>query len=119
MAERTSESRAALNCDRHTEQSGANAAKTTSTPTGKTRKILWATVKYSADVTQNVTVTLNSGTGTAWDTLLGTIVLTSAQAGFWIPETPLTIIDDDVIDVVAPAGGAGITSAVAIYSEVS
>lgn len=119
MAEKKSSIRAPQSCERHTEQSGANAAKTTSTPTGQTRKILWATVKYSADVTQNVTVTLNSGAGPAWDTLLGTIVLTSARAGFWIPENPLTIIDDDVIDLVAPAGGAAITSAAAIYSGVS
>ena len=119
MAKKKSSIRAAQACERYTEQSGANAAKTTSTPTGQTRTILWATVKYSAPVTQKVTITLNSGAGEAWDTLLGTIVLTDARSGFWIPDHPLTIIDDDAIDLVAPAGGAGITSAAAIYSGVA
>ncbi len=119
MAEKKSSSRSEPCHNRHTEQSGANAAKTTSTPTGMTRQVLWVTVKYSADVTQNVTVILNSGAGDAWDTLLGTIVLTDARSGFWIPDAALPIADDDVIDVLAPAGGAGVTSAAAIYSEVS
>ena len=76
------------------------------------------TVEYSANVTVNVTVTLNSGAGAAWDTLLQTIALNAAKSGTWTPDEETIIDTDDVIDVLAPAGGGVITSAVAIYTEI-
>lgn len=102
---------------RATGQAAANAAQTVSTPAGGPRRVLSVTVKYSGNVTANVTCTLNSGAGAAWDTLLKTIVLTAQQAGVWEPDEEIILMGDDVLDVVAPAGGAGITSAVAIYTE--
>lgn len=102
--------------DRHTDQSAANTELTVSTPVA-TQKLLFVTVKYSASVTKNITITLNSGAGAAWDTLLQTIALSAATDGVWIPDQEITIQDDDVIDVVAAAGGGSITSAVAIYTR--
>ncbi len=105
------------NLERTVGQSAADTAKTTSTPSGAPRRISHVTVKYSAPVTVNVTNTLNSGAGDAYDVLLPTIVITADVDGVWFPDKELIINDDDVLDVLAPAGGAGITSAVTIYSE--
>lgn len=116
MAKISSKQRGSFNRD--TDESGANAPLTLSTTIGKARHILYVTVKYSAVVTVNVTITLNSGAGAAWDTILQTIVLTAAQDGVWIPDADIEIGDDDVIDVLAPAGGVGITAAIAIFTEI-
>lgn len=105
---------------RTTGTSTANAAQTVSTPpvgVQSRRRLLFVTVVYSAAVTLNVTVTLNSGAGAAFDTLLQTIALSANTDGLFIPDGDVDIQSDDVIDVLAPAGGAGVTSAVAIYWE--
>lgn len=102
---------------RTTAQSGANAAQTVSTPTGDVRRLLFVTVKYSGAPTHaGVTVTLNSGAGSAYDTLLAT-GSANAQNTLYIPDEEILILSDDVIDVAAPAGGGALTSAVAIYTE--
>lgn len=104
--------------DRDSDQSGADAELTLSTASGRVRRILFVTVKYSGSVTKNVTITLNSGAGSNWDTLLQTIALSAATDGVWIPDEETDLADDDVIDVVAPAGGVGVTAAVAVYTKV-
>ncbi len=103
--------------ERHSDASAADTALTLSTPSGQPRRVLYATVKYSAPVTVNVTCTLNSGVGPAYDTLLPTMELIAAANGLWIPDAELVLYGDEMIDVLAPAGGAGITSALAIYTE--
>ncbi len=103
---------------RYSNESVANTALTVSTATGLIHRILFVTVKYSAGVTKNVTITLNSGAGAAWDTLLATIALSAATDGLWIPDAEFMIEPDDVIDVLAPAGGSGVTADVAIYTRV-
>jgi len=75
------------------------------------------TVHYSAAVTLNVTVSLDSGEGAAWDCTLRTIALNVNQDGVWIPEEELLFSADDAITVVAPSGGAGVTGAVSVYLE--
>lgn len=102
--------------DRDVGTSGSNVAQTVSTPLGGGRRLVYVTVKYSSSVTKDVTVTLNSGAGSAYDTLLATMELASNQHGVFIPDERVDILPDDTIDVVAPAGGAGITSAVTIYT---
>ena len=103
--------------DRHSDESSSGANLTVSTPEGNTRRILFVTVKYTAVATVNVTITLNSGAGAAWDTILKTIAISSDTEGVWIPDTDIVISADDTIDVFAPLLAAQ-TSAVAIYSEV-
>ena len=103
---------------RTTGASAANTAQTVSTPTGNRRKLLFVTVVYSAVTTVDATVTLNSGEGAAYDALLSTMALINNTDGVFIPDGEVIIQSDDAIDVLAPAGGGGITSAVAIYSEV-
>ena len=103
--------------DRHSDQSASGANLTVSTSPGNARRILFITVKYTAAATVNVTVTLNSGAGPAWDTLLFKIVLDGKRNGSLILPGPLIISKDDTIDVFAPLL-AGQTSAIAIYSEV-
>ncbi len=104
--------------ERRSDESAANTALTVSTLTGSVRRLLKVTVKYSSSVTKNVTVTLNSGAGSTYDTLLQTIALTSATDGVYVPTGRIVLMDDDVIDVVTEAGGGGITSAVTIKTEV-
>ena len=102
---------------RHSDQSGSGANLTVSTPSGNVRRILFVTVKYTAAATVNVTITINSGAGASWDTLIQTIALYGSTDGIFIPDEDIIISDDDVIDVFAPLLAAE-TSAVAIYSEV-
>ena len=95
--------------------SAANTAQTVSTPGGRHMQIAYATVKYSAAPTQTgATVTINSGIAADYDTLL-TTGSANVQSTLYMPDGDLILCEDDVLDVVAPAGGAGITSAVAIY----
>lgn len=100
-------------------QSGANAQQTVVTATGLKRRILFVTVTYSANVSVTATVTLISALGTAWNTLLALLVFSANQNVLWVPShSEFVIAPNDQLQVVAPAGGGGITSAIAIYSEI-
>lgn len=98
-------------------QSDVGVDLTVSTPAGSIRKILFVTVKYTANATVNVTITLNSGAGSDRDTVLDTIALSAGTDGKYVPSAPLIISDDDTIDVFAPLLSLE-TSSVVIYSEV-
>ena len=98
--------------------SAANTAQTVSTVTGNVRSLVAVHVAYSAAPTQTgVTVTLNSGAGAGYDTLLSTGTA-NARYTTYIPAVPLPLLADDVVDVVAPAAGGTVTSAVSIYTEI-
>ncbi len=100
--------------------SGANAALTVSSPpvTKNRRTSLSAVyIAYSANVAVTVTVTINSGVAPAYDTRLASIDFVANRYGWFVPERAFPLADGDVIDVVAPAGGAGITAAVQILLE--
>lgn len=98
--------------------SAANGVGTAASPVTPIPIILkYITVKYSGSVTQNVTVTLDSGAGPAYDTLLNTIVITAGTQGTYFPSVPLPISADDQVVVSAPAGGVGVTSSIAIYCD--
>lgn len=101
------------------EQGAADTALTVSTPTNRGRplRLLAVLVKYSAAITQNVTVTYNAGHGAAFDTLLQTIALSTAANGVWIPDGKVVIDNADAVDVAAPAGGVGVTVAITILAE--
>lgn len=115
---RSSISKTGMGLDSHSEKSKTDAALTVSTPTGQARKILYATIKYSAAVTLNVTVTRNSQRGVDYDTLRETLILTNQRDGFFAPSEELNLLDGDALDILAPAGGPGITAAIEIVSEV-
>lgn len=88
----------------------------TASPTGKRRKLLMACVAYSAVPTHaGVTVTLDSGAGADFDTELF-VGLANLQYDVYIPNNDVVIETDDSISVTAPAGGAGVTSAISIYT---
>ena len=91
--------------ERYSDASATGANLTVSTPVGVLRQILYVAVAYSANPsgTVTVTVTLNSGAGVAWDTLIASIPVASpATDGVWIPDGEFWILDDDVLDVFAP-----------------
>jgi hypothetical protein len=92
-----------------------NGIGTASTTTGKVIQIAYVTVKYSNTPTQaGVTVVLDSGIAAAYDTTLHT-GSANVPSTVFAPDYDLILCEDDQIDVTAPAGGSGITSAIAIY----
>jgi len=96
--------------------SAANTAQTCSTDALQAYRLLFTTCNYSAAPTQaGVTATFNAALGAAFDTVLNTGTA-NAQATVYQPTLPITLRATDAIDVAAPAGGAGITSSVMIYS---
>lgn len=100
--------------------SGASAADTAKTvsATGLRMRLLFVTAKYSAAPTQaGVSTTLNSALGAAYDVALNT-GSANAQTTVYVPDGDIIIEAGDSIDVLAPAGGGVITSAIAIYCEV-
>lgn len=103
---------------RDTGTSAANTAQTVSTSAADIVRLLFVTIKYSASASPTVTVTLNSGAGSSFDTVLSSTVMSSDTDVVFIPDEAIFIEGDDNIDVLAPAGGAGITSSVAIYTEI-
>lgn len=109
--------RQAAQHQRHSDQSESGANLTVSTPAGSVRRILLVTVKYTANATVNVTITLNSGAGADRDTLLDTIALSAGTDGKYVPAAPLIISADDTIDVFAPLLSSK-TVSVVIYSEI-
>ena len=110
--------------ERHLERwyapSAAATEITTSTSVTPTalRRLLYVTVKYATAPTQTgVTITLNSGAGSGYDTVLST-GSANAQSTFYVPDSEVLLMSDDVIDVVAPSGGGAIVASVAIYTEI-
>lgn len=101
---------------RHVETGSANTALTVTVPADVARRLVLVTVKYSAAPTQaGATTTLDSGAGAAYDAVLNTGAA-NAQTTVYLPAGDLLFGSDDAIVVVAPAGGAGITAAVAVYT---
>jgi hypothetical protein len=89
------------------------------TAAGLKRRVLFATIAYSATVTLSVTITLLSALGAAWNTVLASVVFSAQTGGVWVPpHSEFVIAPNDQIQVTAPAGGGGVTSAIAIYSEI-
>jgi len=104
--------------DRHEDESAANTALTVSVPSGDLRRLLLVTVVYSASVTATPTTTLNSGAGASRDVLLSSIALAPGTEAVFVPDEEILIGDDDSLDVLAPAGGVGVTAAVTVYTRV-
>ena len=98
------------------ETSAANTAVTVSTPTDRNRilRLLAVYVKYSTNVTKNVTVTYNAGHGAAYDTLHQTFALAATDEGVFVPDEAVYIHPTDAYDVTAEAGGGGVTCAVTV-----
>lgn len=103
-------------CLRQIGVSGTNAVNNVTVAAAKPGLLRLVTVVYSAAQTGNVTVTLDSGAGAAYDIVFNTIVLASATSGFYIPSTPIPFNADDAIVVSAPALSGG-TSTIAIYVD--
>lgn len=102
---------------RWTGTGGDNAAVTISTDTSGSKRLLFVVVAYSASPTQaGTTVVLNSGAGAAFDATMNTGTA-NARYNVYIPDGEVIIVDGDAVDVTAPAGGAGITASVSIYTE--
>ena len=100
----------------------ANAAVTVSSPAvlSYERRVLSAVyIAYSADSSVDVTVTINSGLGGDFDILVATLSLSVDRWGVYVPDRPLPLSVGDVIDVLLPAGGAGITATAQILFEVA
>lgn len=96
----------------------ANTPFTLSTPTGDLTELLAVTMKVSAGSPDgNVSIILNSGAGSAFDLIIDSHNTTSSNRHIYQPVFPVPLLTDDVIDVVIPAVGAGLTVSVVIYTR--
>lgn len=94
-----------------------NAIGTCSTDLGKRWRFLFATVAYNSSPTQTgVTLTLDSGKGSAYDCILLTGSANALNTPLF-PTGELIIERDDVLTLSAPAGGSGKTSGLTMYCE--
>lgn len=95
----------------------ANQADTLTSGTERARKLLYVTCAYSNTPTQaGVTVTLDSGLGAGFDSLL-TTGTANARYTNYIPDGDIWLMEGDAIVVAAPAGGAGLTASINIVFE--
>lgn len=84
---------------------------------GVLRKLISVTATYSGAATQaGVTVTLDSGLGASYDSILSTGTA-NALTTFYNPTAEIILFPDDIIKVDAPAGGA-VTCNVIIVTEI-
>ena len=97
----------------------ANTALSVSTEVGSRYLVHQVVVSYSANPTQTgVVVSLDSGLGADYDAVLSTDdanVRYSTFSEYLIK--PFIVMENDILTVTAPAGGAGITSAISILAE--
>jgi len=101
----------------YTQENAGGDAQTCSTAGGQVEKLLFVIAMYEDAPTQTgVLVTFNSATGAAYDTVLST-GSANVQANSYIPASEIIIQPGDTIDVLAPAPGGVIGSAVSIYTE--
>lgn len=107
-----------IQVDRVSGSSVANTAQTVNSATGTVQRLLLVTLVLSASGTTTATITLDSGAGAAFDAVLGTIVLAPGTEGTFLPAADVIISTDDRISVTATAGGVGIVTNLAIYTEV-
>ena len=102
---------------RHTETGAANTALAVTVGGHKGKRVVQVLVKYSAAPTQaGVTTELDSGAGAGYDTLLNTGTA-NAQNTVYNPGGTVVLGKDDALKVTAPAGGAGITASISVYTE--
>ena len=100
------------------DESAADTELTLSSSETKPSRLVQVNVVYSASVTKNVTITLNSALGAAYDILLTTLALSGEAFKVYIPAFPIELGAGDVFDVVAEAGGGANTCTLAIHSKV-
>ncbi len=99
------------------EEGSADTELAVTTPTLHCEELRSVMVAYSASVTEDVLVTFKSHDGEAFDTMLQKIPLSAARYGVWLVEGHIILHPDDAIEVVAPAGGGGITAAISVQTE--
>jgi len=78
---------------------GAAAMASSLIPTGT---IYLESVKLHLDaaggIAENFTVTINSATSAVYDTVIFSQVMTTVTDILWIPEKPISIVNNDVLD---------------------
>ena len=96
-----------------TQTSAANTAQTCSTDGLMPYKILFVTMDATGSATSDVTYTLNSSIGSAFDALLETD--SGATTGLFIPAYDCILMTGDALDVTAGNASGSDTTSVAIY----
>lgn len=102
---------------RHSQTGGANAINSVAVTGTPGRSVIQVTTVYSGAPTQaGVTVTLNSGAGAGFDSVLNTGSANATTTNY-LPTVPPVVGSDDTVTVSAPAGGGGLTSSIAVYTQ--
>jgi hypothetical protein len=101
---------------RHVETGSANTELVVSVPMSYVGQVLSVMVAYSATPTQTGVVTsLDAGAGAAYDTTLD-IGIANQRYTVYSPPALLVLGPEDALLITAPAGGAGITASVSVYT---
>lgn len=101
-------------CQRFNNTSAVNTQNVVTVAAGRAGRLTLVLVTYSASTTQNITVVLDNGLGTAYDVTLNTIAISATTQGIYLPTVPIPFNADDAIVVTAPAL-ASQTSSIAVY----
>jgi hypothetical protein len=102
---------------RHAETGSANTALATTIAGFPGQRLVQVIVAYSAAPTQTGVVTsIDSGAGAGYDATLNTGTA-NARYTVYNPGGDLVLGSDDSLIVTCPAGGAGITASVTVYTE--
>lgn len=99
-----------------TSSAGAPQTVSYATAVSNIRIVEQIFVEYSANFSGNVTVTLNSHLGAAFDTVIHILTFTADKSGFIQFGPPLELAEGDSLDVLAPLLAAE-TSQIAIYGR--
>lgn len=98
--------------------SAAGDAQTVTLPAtpANIREVDFVTIKYSADQTANVSITINSHLGSDFDTLIQLLAFAADTDAFIQFTPPLRLAEGDSLDVLCPLLAAE-TSSVTIYAR--
>ena len=107
-----------LSKDITTSQDLSTAALDYTTTVARERKVEMITFKFSAAVSETVTITLDSANGATYDVELLNVVLVSETDLIWRPQGECNIKAGDAIKIeCTDTGGAGIVYATIKTSE--
>lgn len=119
VSTRVGRTRDGRSIQRHVETGAANTLLTATKLFGAAARLISVHCKYSAvPVHAGVATALDSGAGAAYDVTLATSAA-NLQNSSQLFNGAICFGDDDAIVVTAPAGGAGITASIAVYTESS
>jgi len=99
-------------------QSLATGALAYTTNFAAVTRIIAVLINFSGSVSQTVNITLDSGAGTNYDTLLGTRIITAGTECYWYPPEEFKMLaTDELLISCTNAGTPAVTAYVSVIGE--